>query len=138
MPVGRPSEYTPEILGSARAYFSEAFKNTSSYPSIAGLALHLNLSRETIYAWSAQTEKAEFSDIVADIMALQELRLSENGLFGKYNPTIAKLMLTKHGYHDKADVTSAGKGISVTVPAAVADTFNLHGANAEAGRSDTK
>jgi hypothetical protein len=111
MSVGRPSEYTPEIIAEARAFFNDAVQDTSSYPSIAGLALHLNLSRETIYAWSAQPEKAEFSDIVADIMTLQELRLSENGLKGIYNATITKLMLSKHGFKDATDITSQGEKI---------------------------
>ncbi len=55
----------------------------------------------------SEPDKQELSDIVEDILTLQEMRLSFFGLNGKYNPTITKLMLTKHGYKDRATLRPA-------------------------------
>ena len=38
--------------------------------------------------------------------------LTNGGLAGQLNSTITKLMLTKHGYHDKAE---GNQGVSITV-----------------------
>lgn len=113
--MARPTDYTPELLEKAKAYLERAKENKDFYPSIAELALELDLARKTIYDWASQEEKKEFCNIVDDILALQEVRLSENGLMGKYNPTIAKLMLTKHGYSDKQDLTSGGKELPTPI-----------------------
>ena len=38
---------------------------------------------------------------------MQERFLVEGGVSGSYNPMISKLILTKHGYADKQEVTGA-------------------------------
>lgn len=137
-PGGRPSEYSEEILIRARKYLDSCEDDTErvvemaneekgyekyrnklkvNLPSVVGLALHLQVARSTVYEWAEQHK--EFSDILEDILAEQEKRLIENGLSGDYNPQIAKLVLGKHGYHDKQDVDQNIKGsISLT------DLFN--------------
>lgn len=116
MTAGRPTDYTPELVEKAKEYVaqavSEALTNDKEggLPSIAELALHLDVNRDTLYAWSKEHE--EFSDILSKLMTAQEMRLTDNGLSGKWNPSITKLMLTKHGYTDKQDVTSGDKPIS--------------------------
>ncbi|HEX8266967.1 MAG TPA: terminase small subunit [Pyrinomonadaceae bacterium] len=128
MPAGRPIEYSEEILEKAQEYLDlcidEEFdwtktngdKSTSyehrikvKLPSIEGLAVYLKVARSTIYEW--EKIYPEFSDILEDIKAEQAQRLINNGLSGDYNPTISKLILTKHGYSDKSetDLTSGGK-----------------------------
>lgn len=117
MAAGRPTDYTPKILKAAKEYADLAselaikadIQNTAC-PSIAELALTLKVARSTIYLWAK--EHPEFSDILERIMAAQEMRLTDNGLNGTYNPTIAKVMLTKHGYTDKQDITSDNKPIA--------------------------
>jgi hypothetical protein len=110
---GRPTKLTPEVIELARNYLQTCkdeqlgMRVKVSLPSIAGLARCLNVSRETIYSW--QGAEIEFSDICADVLAEQEKRLTENGLAGTYNPTITKLLLMKHGYTEKTDMTSGGK-----------------------------
>ena len=111
---GRPTDYTEELLSKAQAYLDESIDNKEFYPSIAELSFELDIARKTIYEWIGQENKKQFSDIVEKILTLQEIRLSENGLQGKYNSSITKLMLTKHGYTDKQDVTSDGKAIPVS------------------------
>jgi DNA-binding XRE family transcriptional regulator len=87
------------------------FQFRVALPTVAGLAGSLNVSRETIYAW--EKENKEFSDRLGILMAKQEKRLIDMGLSGIYNSNITKLLLTKHGYTDKADITSDGKSLII-------------------------
>lgn len=72
-------------------------------PTKGGLASYLGVHRDTLYKWSQ--ENPEFSDIMEAISAEQEDRLINNGLSGDYNPTIAKVLLTKHGYREGLEQT---------------------------------
>jgi DNA-binding transcriptional regulator YiaG len=134
--VGRPTEYGPELLKKAQEYLANCKDETAQIvkqansekgyemyenklkvklPSIEGLARFLNVSRSTLYEW--EKEYPEFSDILEAIKAEQAERLINNGLSGDYNSTIAKLILTKHGYSDKTetDITSKGKQVKSSV-----------------------
>ena len=102
-PVGRPSKYTPELLEECRKYL----KDYNTLPSIAGLAIRLDVARDTLQAWANDEDKPEFSDIYAKLMAMQEDELIRNGLMGHFNASITKMILTKHGYSDKVDATSS-------------------------------
>lgn len=125
--MGRPTEYSEEILEKAEAYIQECqdewdeFHKTrgdksDSYervlnvklPTIEGLAVRLKLSRETIYDW--ETKYPDFSDILEELRAIQAERLLNMGLSGDYNPLIAKLVLSKHGYIEKKDIDHTSKG----------------------------
>lgn len=125
MAAGRPTEYNEKILRLAKEYLEQAedeeeqqmvglsAKGTELYkqklrvnlPSIEGLALHLGISRETIYQWEKDKDKAEFSDIIGQLRAKQAKALIDKGLSGDYNPTIAKVLLTKHGYREGIEAT---------------------------------
>jgi len=61
--------------------------------------------RDTLYDWSRQDEKSEFSYMLKRLNTLQRTVLLNNGLNGKFNSQIAKLVLCKHGYHDRAQET---------------------------------
>ena len=78
------------------------------FPSIAGLAVFLKVNRSTVYEW--KENHPEFSDMLDEMLAEQEKRLIEGGLAGIYNPMITKLVLTKHGYHDKLDQDLSSQG----------------------------
>lgn len=102
--MARPTKYTKTIVKKARAFVDNFIPTlTEAIPMVAGLAKHLNLSRDTIYDWAKDPKKPEFSDIVGDLMRNQELMLMSGGLNGNYQPTMAKLALTKHGYTDKVE-----------------------------------
>jgi len=130
MTAGRPTSYSEEIIEKANKYIdqskdtdiqvikqSNAEKGYEMYenklkvniPTIEGLAVYLGVARSTIYEW--QKEHKEFSDILEKLLAIQAERLMNNGLSGDYNSTIAKVILTKHGYVDKqeSDVNLKGK-----------------------------
>ena len=114
-PRGRPSKYTPELVAKAREYAD----NNHDFPMVAELALELDISRETIYAWAADPDKRDFSDIVEKLMAKQEVKLAKGALMGDYNAGFAKMMMTKHGYSDKQDITSDNKALAAAAPVVV-------------------
>ena len=114
---GRPSEYNEATLTKAQEYVQRARTSALSVddgglPSIAELALYLDVNRDTLYEWSKV--HSEFSDILRTLLTAQEMKLIDNGLSGKWNSNITKLMLTKHGYSDKTetDLTSKGDKLS--------------------------
>jgi len=102
-PIGRPSLYTPALLKRARGYLRNFGRDGSVIPSHRGLARYLNISRDTLYDWRRQEDKWEFSFIMERVMLVQHELLVSNGLSGKFNANITKLLLTKHGYtfHNK-------------------------------------
>lgn len=116
MPAGRPTKYNDEILFKAREYldgFVKVKKDADEViPTIAGLSIFLKIDRTTVYDWADQDDKKEFSNIVKELMAKQELTLMNKGLTGAFNPNITKLALTKHGYRDKADLTTDDKPLT--------------------------
>jgi DNA-packaging protein gp3 len=113
MAAGRPSEYDPIKVAKATSKYIEDCKNQFYLPTVEGLAVHLCVARSTIYEW-AKTYP-EFSDILEALLAAQGSQLIQNGLKGEYNSTITKLMLTKHGYKDKTDVTTDDKPIEAII-----------------------
>lgn len=82
-------------------------------PTKGGLARYLGISRETIYDWSSKYE--EFSDIVEDLFAEQEDMLIQNGLTNKFNASITKVILTKHGYREGVDMTTNDKDLPTPI-----------------------
>lgn len=117
MSAGRPTALTPEALELAWMYLDGGWQEQGDVvPQIAGLALAMGVTRETIYQWSKQPDNKEFSDIFTRVMALQERGLINNGLAGGFNPAITKMLLTKHGYSDKvdSDITSSDGSMTPT------------------------
>jgi len=127
--MARPTDYNNSILVRARKYLAQAedeeqqqltglsVKGTELYknklrvnlPSIEGLALYLGIDRSTIYDWESQEDKGEFSNIIGELRAKQARELINKGLSGDYNPTIAKVLLSKHGYKEEKDINLAEK-----------------------------
>lgn len=103
MPVGRPSDYTQEIVNAAWEYVEGGWEVAGDkVPSVAGLACEIGIHRQTCYAWAGDESK-EFSYILEAISQKQERTLVNNGLDGTFNPPITKMMLSKHGYSDAVD-----------------------------------
>ena len=116
MPAGRPTDYTPELVDTARRYASGEWRTLHNHaiPSVAGLGKVLRKSRETLYDWAKQEEKKEFSDILRQLVSDQEFELIDGSLKGDLNSNIAKLALGKHGYSDKQDLNATGD-VKVTI-----------------------
>ena len=113
MPAGRPSKYSDETCRKARLYVDGGYAECGDVvPQIVGLACELGINRDTVYEWASDPEKKEFSDIVAGCLSAQERRLVNGSLSGDLNPTITKLLLTKHGYTERIqqELTGADGG----------------------------
>lgn len=107
--MSRPSKYTSELLEKAEGYIEKYEELDHLIPSHVGLANYLGISRRCIYEWAEDQDKKEFLHILDDISQQQELILVSNGLSGKFNSNITKLVLGKHGYHDKQDTNLGGQ-----------------------------
>lgn len=112
--IGRPPKYTEAYCDKALEYLTmciDTFEvvgenrptiiNKVKLPTIEGLANYLGVHRDTVYDWEQQHEA--FSDIVTRVRQEQATRLIDNGLSGTYNPQIAKVLLSKHGYSEKIE-----------------------------------
>jgi hypothetical protein len=109
------------MVESARRYIATHEDFDDPVPTVAGLACVLGVTRKTIYEWSGQATKPEFSDILEELAQKQERVLVRGGLMGAYNAPITKMMLTKHGYSDRiesnhtsSDGTMTPKGLDVS------------------------
>ena len=118
--MSRTSEFGEDILNKTREYIDKCVdewytqvktkgKDSTTVdnklkvrlPSIEGLAFYLCIARVTVYDW--EKRYPEFAALVDQIRNIQADRLINNGLSGDYNSTIAKVILTKHGYVDKTE-----------------------------------
>lgn len=104
MTIGRPTKYSKAILAKANDYLAN-YKTVygDEIPSVVGLSLVLDIRRNTLYDWASQGDKEEFSNILEKINEKQHQVLISNGLNGSFNAQITKLVLGKHGYHDKQE-----------------------------------
>lgn len=117
MTAGRPTKYDKDILKNTQKYIAsceDSFERvlqskgkrsvmyTNKFrvklPTLEGLAYFLHINKDTIQDW--KKKHVEFSVLIDDLLAKQAERLVNNGLTGDYNPTIAKVLLTKHGYRE--------------------------------------
>lgn len=106
--MARPTDYTEDLVREAWSYAYGGWeKEGHPFPSVVGLCKVINRSRSIIYKW-AQDPNKEFLDILSHINENQELVAWEKGLTNTYNASLVKLLLGKHGYHDKQDNTHSG------------------------------
>lgn len=125
MPAGRPSKYTPELIEKARKYIDGQWEiEGDAIPSIAGLAVYLKTSRETLRAWQHEDDKEEFSAMLGEMLSKQENILISKGLTNEHNSVITKLVLSKHGYNDKVEQAHTSPDGSMT-PKAGLDASKL-------------
>lgn len=101
--MGRPTKLTPEVVIKAWQYVnaSDNMSVNSLLPTVERLALIIDVNTDTLYDWSKTND--EFSDILRRLKQQQADKLLQNGLAGRYNPVITKLMLSKHGYVERSE-----------------------------------
>jgi hypothetical protein len=134
--MARPREYKKELVDRARTYLKNCIDeetefhktrshNSNTYerrvnvkiPTIEGLAVFIGISRSVLYKWIGEKDEEgnplypEFVDIIDELQEIQADRLLTNGLSGNYNSTIAKVLLTKHGYREGIDSTTNDKDL---------------------------
>ena len=101
--MGRPTKYTSKIQEQADSYVDGGFCACGDVvPSRAGLALELNVSRETLTNW--ERAQPEFLGTLQRLSWLQERISLNGGLKGELNSTIVKLLLANHGYSDRQEI----------------------------------
>lgn len=102
---GHPSAYGARFLKLAKDYLvkypEKPYEET--IPTIEGLSIYTGVARSTLYNWIKDNDKQEFLDIYDQLMSLQGLLLTNNGVNGKFAAVITKLMLSKHGYIEKLE-----------------------------------
>ena len=127
--AGRPTDYSPELVAKASEYLDKYEEQGDMIPSVVGLCKYIGRSRACIYRWAEQEDKKEFSDILDDINETQSRVLINKGLSGDFNSNITKLVLGKHGYHDKQDSTLSAPDGSPVV-------FNINPVSPNASKGD--
>lgn len=90
---GRPSEYDPNFVKEVDKYLEEAIPENMDLPSIEGLALRLDVSKQSLYNWAEQHPK--FLDALEKLRLTQKQHLVKIGIFGgkEINSNIVSLML---------------------------------------------
>ena len=114
--MARPTKWSKELEEKALAYIDDFLMYGDMIPSIEGMAEHLGLSRDTLYSWAKDKNKG-FSYILGRCMQVQSKTLVNNGLNNTFNSAITKLVLGKHGYHEKMDqdITTKGEAMPTTI-----------------------
>jgi len=113
--MARPTKWSKEIEQQAWDYVNGGWERAGdTIPSHAGLCVLLQLNKSTLYDWATHEDK-KFSDILSACNAKQEQTLLNGSLNNTLNANISKLVLGKHGYHEKQDIaqdiTSKGESI---------------------------
>jgi hypothetical protein len=131
--AGRPTKLTQALVDKAAKYINEEVMLGGMYfgdlPSVAGLALYLDVARSSVYEWAeplkekpttaAQKRNAllrrQFSDTLEKVLARQQYMLEGKSIKGEYNPTIAKMLLNvNHGMVEKTrtDITTNDQSLN--------------------------
>jgi hypothetical protein len=107
MPAGRPLKFkSPEELQEKiDAYFTEC-KKTGELPTITGLALALDTSRQTLVDYEG---RGEYFDTIKKAKAYCERIIEEGMLRQKLNATAAIFNLkNNYGWRDKQEIEHEG------------------------------
>ena len=113
MPGGHPTTCTQEIADKAREYIENYATYGDMIPSVVGMAIEIKVSRSTLYKW-AEDNQFGFSHILEECNTSQHRILVNGGLGNTMNSNITKLVLGKHGFHDKQDIEHGGINLSIT------------------------
>lgn len=111
---GRPPIYNESFVDRARDYL-ENLPEDEVLHSIEGLSSYLDIARSTVYKWIGEEGKENFSDIVEKTLNKQGKTLINNGVSGKFNASITKVILTKHGYREGIDTTTNDKDLPTPI-----------------------
>jgi len=110
MAGGRPTKYTEENIGKAAQYLEVWESLGHAIPSQSGLADYLDVSIKCVENWATHEDKQEFLGVLDAIERKQRNVLISKGLKNEFNSNIVKLVLGKHGYSEKSELTGAGGG----------------------------
>ena len=104
-------KYNEQLFEMAIDYVRGSWKETGDIiPSMAGLARYLSVTQGTLCNWKNDISKPEFKILTECLDSEQERITLNKGGSGEMSATIAKLVLAKHGYHDKSELAGFGGG----------------------------
>lgn len=115
--IGRPTKYYPAIVNKVESYFETV--NDTQLPSLEGLAVYLDISRDTVLEWSKK--HARFSGALKKISTKQRDQLMNDGMYGgkEVNASMAIFLLkANHGLKDgnQVNVNIDNRQVHVTLP----------------------
>lgn len=124
MPGGQPTKLTEDVIKKAKEYIASCKDSDKkvNLPTAEGLALYLGVVRKTLYNWAEENDG--FLHILDELNQTQVTKLINNGLSGKYNSNIAKLVLAKHGYKDQVGLSGEGEGEPIKINADITSTID--------------
>lgn len=103
---GRPTKYNEEVQAIADEYVENYYEMSDGrevVPTIAGLARMVGVNREVFAEWGRV--HPDFHSTLVNLKAEQETATLSGGLTGRYNSTVAKMLLAaNHGYVEKTGV----------------------------------
>lgn len=111
--VGRPTKYNNEMQKKAERYVYE-WDQRDTVPSRVGLCCFLGIDKTTSYEW--ERAHPAFSNTCKAIDTLQERVALNNGISGKFNSTITKLLLSNHGYSERFEQSHTSPDGSMRPP----------------------
>jgi len=103
---GRPTKYIPAVIfPKIEEYLSMCGREQTSLPTVAGLALHLGVNRDTIFTWAKKYP--ELSDYLKRLADKQRQQLIDDGMYGgkEVNASMAIFLLKAiHKFSDGPQV----------------------------------
>ncbi len=111
--MARPTVYNEGTVAKVESYLASC-ELDGKLPTVEGLSLALDVTRKTVQNWANDENKPEFLRIFDRVKAEQAEKLLQKGLTGDYNATMAKMMLTHHGYVERSQVDSVSSDGSMT------------------------
>lgn len=109
---GRKTQLTPELIETTRAFVDDGWRDqpNKAFPSLQGLALHLGVHTTTVHMWrrlnpAEQPLTVDFADLCERLLQIQHEICIGEAMLNRYNANIAKLLLGKHGYTDKQELS---------------------------------
>lgn len=102
---GRPTKYNPTIINPLiEEYLNSCSSENAKLPTVEGLALKLNVNRDSLYEWA--TKYPEFSDTIKKVGTMQQEILIQAGFFGgrEVNGSMGIFLLKAlHGLKDNSN-----------------------------------
>lgn len=101
---GRPKKFSSkeEMEAVIDAYFAECDRKGDPY-TVEGLAVALDISRNTLLTYEKMPDHEEFNDTVKRAKMKVQSNMVTRGLKGAGNPTLTIFLLkNNHGYEDRS------------------------------------
>ena len=135
---GRNTELDTMLIDYGMHYLDHWEEEGNQVPTIPGFCLAVGISKATFYNWIndfTQPGKeltglqSQFLDLACQLEDTQHDKLIQKGLAGSFQPTIAKLILYKHGHSEKGEIEVKGAkngADSITQDLPATDAANIY------------